>query len=72
MLLSFYVHLLPAHAAALAGVRTTTVWQMNTTDPRALWNANQTQRNGNVTQTVDSAGTTRFVYDGDNRLTQET
>jgi hypothetical protein len=45
MLISFYVHLLPGHAAALSSVRTTTVWHMNTTDQRALWNQGQTQRN---------------------------
>jgi hypothetical protein len=45
MLISFYVHLLPGHAAALPRVRTTTVWPMNTTDQRALWNPGQTQRN---------------------------
>jgi YD repeat-containing protein len=33
---------------------------------------NSIDADGNVTQTVDGAGTTRFVYDGDNRLTQET
>jgi hypothetical protein len=45
MLISFYVHLLPVHDTAPASARTTTIWQMNTTDQRALWNANQTQRN---------------------------
>jgi hypothetical protein len=39
------VHLLPGQAAALSRARTTTVWQMNTTDQRALWRPGQTQRN---------------------------